>query len=255
MPSSHNTGASTLPALCLIPQLRSKSAPHGCKRRQQKCHAASCLLAPNECEYTASLWLQVFREDQPSALLAMVPNSGNQLLLQRTAVPPNSPDVMGPRPLPLAIRAMSVVASFTADRIEPADVKVRANLASACVSYQQARLLVGYNKRGQSYVVGVAASGATWPQQPRVRAATCDAETACGDVALTAAGANPTQAEGAFVNGPSVDRVYSDVRTDFDHSGTSIVNSSPLLLLAAAHQRMQLKPRVCLAMGEGIRGV
>ena len=197
----------------------------------------------------------MFREDLPSNLLAALPGAGNQLVLQRTAAPPNSPDIMGPRPLPLAIRAMAVVAAYTSDRIEPADVEVRANLAAACVSYQQARMLVGYNKAAQSYVVGVAAPGATWPQQPRVRAATCDASTACGNAALTAGGANPTQADGAFVNGPSMDGAYSDDRTDFEHSGTSILNSSPLLLLSAAHERMQLQPRVCLAMGEGIHGL
>lgn len=195
--------------------------------------------------------MQVLRTDAPSPLLHVLPKS-SQIVLKRTSAPPDAPNVMGPRPLPLAMRAMSIVAAFTAGRIEDRSAKERTALAAACVSQQQARLLLGYNKAGRSYIAGVAAPGAQWPQQPRVRVAACAHNGGCSE---NADGPNAKVAVGALVHGPDTEGVYADERSDIEHSGTGVLNSSPLVLLAAAHRRMELGPKECLAMGQGIKGV
>lgn len=192
----------------------------------------------------------IFRGEQPSPLVVRAGADG-QLLLRRTVAGGDAADVGGPRPLPLAMRAMAIVAAVTADRIEPLRVPLRRNLISACFSIQQLRHLVGYNSAQQSFVAGIAASGSSWPQQPRVRSATCDAAGPCGQAAVEAAGANPTLALGAFVSGPLLDGSFDDQRLIVEHSGTSILNSAPLLLLTAAHERLALRPQDCLAMGNG----
>jgi Glycosyl hydrolase family 9 len=192
--------------------------------------------------------LQVFRNDKPSSLLHTLPSG--QMLLARTAAPTPDANVMGPRPLPLAMRAMAYTAAYASNRVEKPSVANRCNLRAACVSYQQLRLTLGYNGAARSYVVGVAAPGAAWPQRPRVRAASCDGN--CGNKALAAPTPNPTRADGALVNGPGLDGVYEDDRADIERSGAGILNSSPLVLLAAAHVRMGLTPQDCLGMGEGV---
>ena len=193
--------------------------------------------------------LQVFRSDVPSPLLHTLPNQ--QMLLART-VSPDTPSVSGPRPLPLALRAMAYTAAYTAARVEPLSAKARSNLKAACVSYQQLRLLVGYGRERRSYVVGVAAPGAQWPQAARVRAATCGLGESCDESSLAKPGANAALAVGALVNGPALDGGYKDVRTDIDSSGTGVLNTSPLVLLAAAHLKMGLQAHDCLGMGEGV---
>ena len=176
---------------------------------------------------------RVFATDAPSPLRAV--RADEQLLLRRTATAgPAGADVAGPRPLPLAMRAMAYTAAHAAGRLEPREARVRRHMAAACYSMQQARLLVGYGESGQSSVVGVAAAGAAWPQAPRVR---------------VAAGA---QAYGAFVHGPGAESDFVDARGDAVHSGVGVLNSSPLVLLAAAHMRMGLTPQDCLGMGRGV---
>lgn len=176
---------------------------------------------------------RIFATDAPSPLRAVLPSQ--QLLLRRTATAGAAgADVAGPRPLPLAMRAMAIVAAHAADRLEPRTERTRRHTAAACYSMQQARLLLGYGAARQSFVAGVAAPGASWPRQPRVR---------------VAAGAQPY---GAFVHGPDVDGGFVDARGAAVHSGAGVLNSSPMVLLAAAHARMGLQPHDCIGMGRSV---
>lgn len=111
---------------------------------------------------------------------------------------------------------------------------------------------MGLNPLRQSYFTTPAPDGAA--------AVTQAVDRATGPPAFNAPGANPRVLRGALVHGPSSDGAFTDVRTQPQYTGTSLLNNSPLpLLIAALHSRglaiedcVGLQPREALAKSSSV---
>lgn len=112
------------------------------------------------------------------------------------------------------------------------------------------RHVLGVNDAARSYVVGLAIDGASYPKQVYDRASSCPADPAsgCGSSFFSSGAANPSVLVGAVVQGPSVAGAFSDARTTPQFTGVSILNNSPLTLLAASLHGRALSIQDCIGL-------